>query len=189
MDGDQVVDDARKPDDDHQMILIAAYRDLEMAHEDFDEIERRIKSGMEMRLAALVSKNADGEPEVIEATNRHGTVGVGLGAGLGALFGLIAPPLGLSLIVGAAAGGAMVAIAEHELRSGLQNEVGEALKAGTAVILTVLYPHGRQAMEHTLLNADAFRELRMGPATVDQVEGTIAEVMDDVTTGTTDTSS
>lgn len=187
MDDDPVAD-ARHPDDDHQMVLIAAYRDLELAHEDFDEIERRIKSGMEMRLAALVTKNADGEPEVLEATNRHGTVGVGLGAGLGALFGLIAPPLGLSLIVGAAAGGAVVALAEHQLRSGLQNEVGEALKAGTAVILTVLYPHGRQAMEHTLLGADAFRELRMDDATVDDIEGTVTEVVDDVTTGTTDTS-
>lgn len=188
MDDDQVSDD-RHADDDHQLVLIAAYRDLESAREDFDEVERRIKSGMEMRAAALVSKKADGEPEVIEATNRHGTVGVGLGAGLGALFGLIAPPLGLSLIVGAAAGGTVAALAEHELRSGLQREVGEALEAGTAVILTVLYPHGRQAMEHTLKSAAAFRELRFERATVDDVEDTVTEVMEDVTTDTTDTSS
>lgn len=176
-------------DDDHQLVLIAAYPNLETAHEDFDEIERRLKHGMEMRAAALVAKDADGHPEVLEATNRHGRVAVGVGAGLGALFGLFAPPLGLSLLVGAAAAGVVAAFAEHELRAKLQHEVGEALEAGTAVILTVVYPQGRDPMEQTLTNAKAFRELRLDKSTVNEIEGTITEVMGDIKSGTTDTSS
>ncbi|MCW1958224.1 MAG: DUF1269 domain-containing protein [Mycobacterium sp.] len=176
-------------DDDHELVLIAGYRDLESAETDFNEIERRTKHGLEMRAAALVRKNADGHPEVVEAANRHGRTAVGVGAGVGALFGLFAPPLGLSMVVGAAAGGLLAAFSEHELRSHLQSEVGEALQTGTAVILSVVYPHGRVPMELTMENASGFRELRLSRSTVNQIEGTVTELMEQIKSGTTDTSS
>ena len=161
-------------DDDHQLVLIAGYRDLETARDDFGEVERRLKHGLEMRAAALVTKNAAGEPEVLEAANRHGRVGTAVGAGMGAIFGLFAPPLALSVLVGAAAGGLVAGFAEHELRGRLQHEVAEALESGTGVILSVVYPHGREPMELTLSNAQAFRELRLDKSTVNEIEGAIA---------------
>ncbi|MFM9033020.1 MAG: sulfatase [Mycobacterium sp.] len=176
-------------DDDHQLVLIAAYPSLETAQTDFDEVERRLKHGLEMRAAALVSKDNAGEPHVVEAANHHGRFAFGVGAGLGVLFGLFAPPLARALFVGGATAGAVAAFAEHELRTKLQHEVGEALAAGTAVILAVVYPNGREPMELTLGNASAFRELRLDRSTVNGIERSIAEVMSDVTTGKTDTSS
>jgi hypothetical protein len=65
-------------DDDHELVLVAAYGDLETAREDFGELERSLKHGLEMRGAALVSKDENGTPEVIEAANRHGRVGLGV---------------------------------------------------------------------------------------------------------------
>ena len=176
-------------DDSHQLVLIAAYPNLEAAQADFGEVERRLKHGLEMRAAALVSRDESGEPHVLEAANHHGRFAVGVGAGLGVLFGLCAPPLGLAMVVGAAAGGAVAAFTEHELRVKLQHEVGEALDAGTAVILAVVYPNGREPMELTLSNASAFRELRLDRSTVNEIEGSIAKVMKDVKTDRTDTSS
>jgi uncharacterized membrane protein len=179
----------KKGDDDHELVLIAAYRDLETAQVDFDEVERRLKHGMEMRAAALVSNNADGVAEVVEATNRHGKVAVGVGTGLGALVGLFAPPLGLSLLVGAAAGGLLGVFAQHELHTHLHHEVGEALEAGTAVILAVVYPHGREPMELTLQSASAFRELRLDKSTINEIEGVITDLMEKIKIGTPSTSS
>jgi uncharacterized membrane protein len=163
--------------DDHELVLVAAYADLESARDDFFELERGLKHGLEVRGAALVSKDADGKPEVVEAANRHGRVGVGVGAGIGALFGLFAPPLGLSVLVGAAAGGLLASFAEHELRSGLQHEVGEALEAGTAVIIAITYPNGREPVENAVHRAETFRELRLDKNTVRSVEESIAEAM------------
>lgn len=163
--------------DDHELVLVAAYADLDSARDDFFELERGLKHGLEVRGAALVSKDADGKPEVVEAANRHGRVGVGVGAGIGALFGLFAPPLGLSVLVGAAAGGLLASFAEHELRSGLQHEVGEALEAGTAVIIAIAYPNGRAPVENTVHRAKTFRELRLDKNTVRSVEESIAEAM------------
>ena len=90
--------------DDHELIVLAAYGDLEAARSDFEDVERARKHSLELRAAALVTKNAEGKPEVLEASNKHGRLGAGMGAGIGLLFGLLAPPLSLSLLVGAAAG-------------------------------------------------------------------------------------
>jgi hypothetical protein len=101
----------------------------------------------------------------------------------------------LSLLVGAAAGGLLASLTEHELRSGLQHEIGEALEAGTAVIIAVTYPNGRGPVENTIHHAETFRELRLDKTTVRSVEDSIAEAMrkigheTDINAGTTDTSS
>lgn len=163
--------------DDHELVLVAVYSDLEIARDDFGDLERSLKHGLEVRGAALVSKDDEGKPEVVEAANKHGRVGIGMGAGIGALFGLFAPPLGLSLLVGAAAGGLLASFAEHELRSGLRHEVGEALEAGTAVIIAVAYPNGREPVENIVHHADTFRELALDKSTVRSIEESIAEAM------------
>lgn len=167
----------RKPDDEHELVVLAAYADLETAKDDFVDLERSLKHGLEVRGAALVSKDAAGKPEVVEAANRHGRLGVGIGAGVGALLGLFAPPWGLSLLVGAATGGLMAAFAEHELRTGLRHEVAQALEAGTAVIVAITYPNGRVPVENTIHHADTFRELPLDASTIKSVEGAIADAM------------
>ena len=179
-------------DDDHELVLIAAYADLDRARADFDELGVRIKHGMELRAAALVTKDADGHPQVIEAQNRHGRTAVGIGAGLGLLLGLFIPPIGLSIVVGGAAAGLVAAIAEHELRTGLRHEIGEALEAGTGVIVAVVYPNGRMPLEITLSSAVKFVALRLDKATINSIEKTVAETMSaaghPVTADTTGTS-
>lgn len=193
----EVMDRNRKVDDEHELVLVAVYADIETAKDDFGDLERSLKHGLEVRGAALVTKNAAGEAEVVEAANRHGRIGMGIGAGVGALFGLFAPPLGLSLLVGAATGGLMAAFAEHELRSGLRHEVAQALEAGTAVVISITYPNGRVPVENTLHHANDFVELTLDSSTVRSVEGAIADEMrkighptgDSLNADTTDTSS
>ena len=134
-----------------------------------------------------------GHPEVVEAANRHGRMGIGMGAGVGLLFGMFAPPLGLALVVGAAAGGLVASFAEHELRSGLRHEVGASLEAGTAVIIAIVYPNGRAPMESTISNAASVTELRMDRSTINSLEAAVEEAMSQlhrrtVIAGTTDTS-
>ena len=166
--------------DDHELIVLAAYGDLEAARSDFEDVERARKHSLELRAAALVTKNAEGKPEVLEASNKHGRLGAGMGAGIGLLFGLFAPPLSLSLLVGAAAGGLAASFAEHELRSGLHHEIGDALKSGTGVIIAVVYPNGREPLENTLTHATTYRELRMDRATINTLDSAVAEAMREI---------
>lgn len=182
-------------DDTHELILVAAYRDLDSAETDFREIQKRLKHGLEVRAAALVTKDAEGEPHVVEAQNRHGRVAAGLGAGVGVLFGLFIPPVGLAVVAGGAAGALVASFAEHELRTGLRHEVGEALEAGTGVVIALVYPNGRGPVQSTLNRAAEFKVVRLDRATINGLDDLVAEEMKAIahppshpaSTGTTDT--
>ena len=181
-------------DDDHQLIIIAGYGDIAVAREDFEELKSRAEHGMEARAAALVIKSAEGQPEVIEAANRHGRTAAVFGAGIGLLFGLLAPPLMLSVVAGATAGAVLGAFAEHELRTGLRHEVGEALRSGTAVIVALAYPNGRAAIESSVWQAARVSELRLDRATIKDLDAAVEEMMStlppaEVSAGRTGTSS
>ncbi len=160
--------------DKHQLILIAAYASLEAAETDFRDLEGRVKHGVELRSAALVTKGDDGEAKVVEAANRHGRLGTAVGAGLGLLAGLVFQPVLLGVVVGGAGGALVTAIAEHELRSGLKNEVGAALEKGTAVVLALVYPDGQSQIESTLDRANSLRVVELDRSTVKSLDDAVA---------------
>jgi uncharacterized membrane protein len=173
-----------------QLILLAAYADMETAKVDFDEINTRIKKGLDVRAVAMVSKDENGQPMVAEAYNRHGRIAAGFGLGIGTLLGLFVPPLLLSMMVGAAVGAAAVSFAEHEMRLGLRKEIGAALEEGTAVIVSLAHQDSRMPIQSTLTGADEFRALQMDEATVTTLEETVAEEMRKIApTGKTGTNS
>lgn len=162
-------------DDDHQQIVIAAYGDLEAARTDFNDLEARLKHGLEMRTAALVTKDANGEAQVIEATNKHGQTGALIGAGVGIILGVLLEPVALGILVGGVGGALAAALAEHELRIGLKREVGAALDKGTAVVLALVYKDGRPNVETTLIRANSKTALRMDRATIKILDDLVAE--------------
>lgn len=166
--------DSGSADDDHQLILVATYGDLDAARTDFGELERRLKHGLEVRSAALVTRDGQGHAEVAEAANRHGRSGAMIGAGIGILFGLVFEPLLLGVVVGGAGGALAAGIAEHELRTGLRREVGDALDNGTAVVVTLVYPNGRSHVENSLYRAHSISALRLDRATVKSIDESVA---------------
>ncbi len=156
-------------------IMIAAYGDLKKARTDFGELNTRSEKGLEMRSAALVIKNDDGHPEILEASNRHGGSGIAIGAGMGLLLGLfVAPPLAFSVLVGAAAGGLVTAFAEHELRIGLRHEVAAALENGTGVIVAWVYPGGYKPFLSVVEGAGAIKELPVDQQTIKSLDDAVA---------------
>ena len=161
-------------DDDHQLVIIATYGDLDAAREDFNNLERRLKHGMELRAGSLVTKDENGTAAVVETVNRHGRTGALIGAGVGLLFGLVFEPLLLGVLVGGAGGALVTAVAEHELRTGIRKGVGEALDNGTAVVLALAYPNGRPHVNEALTRADSTTAIRMDSATMQGIDDVIA---------------
>lgn len=179
--------------DDHQLVIIAAYGDLDAARSDFDVLERRLTHGMELRAGALVTKDDHGQATVSELANKHGRMGTLIGAGIGLLAGLVIQPVLLGVLVGGAGGALASAIAEHELRSGMRKDVGDALQNGTAVVIALAYPNGRGHVETALTQAKSFAEVRFDKATMqdidDAVAAEVAKVQAATSPGTTGTSS
>ena len=179
-------------EDDHQLVIIAAYDDLNAARSDFDALERRLKHGRDLRAGALVTKDDHGQATVSELANKHGRMGTLIGAGIGLLAGLVIQPVLLGVLVGGAGGALASAIAEHELRSGMRKDVGDALQNGTAVVIALAYPNGRDHVETALTRAKSFAEVRMDTATMQDIDDAVAAEVAKIqgtSSGTTDTSS
>lgn len=162
--------------DNQEVVLVATYRDLDVAREDFHELNNRVKNkGTETRSAALVTKDADGRLEVAQAANRHGRTGAGWGAGAGFVVGILQPPIVAAVLVGAAAGALVASFAEHRLRVGLRREIGPALENGTAVALALMREHDAYQAEYALNHAPQVSRLPMNDTTVNRLEELVAD--------------
>jgi arylsulfatase len=157
------------------LVLVAAYQDDELAQQEFDGLVGKIRAG-EVRAegAVLVSKDDLGEVHLADTGDRLGRKGAGWGGGVGLVVGLFNPPLLASVAVGAAAGGIVGKFADHKLKSGLESKIGDALKAGTALVITVIESASRLPAEEALpgspaksvveLDDDGVRDLTAGLA-------------------------
>jgi len=99
-----------------------------------------------------VSRPADDAAKVtvVDTGDHVGRKGAGWGAGVGVAVGLFAPPLLASVVVGGAAGAVVGKFADHQLKSGIKDKIGEALPPGSAGIIAVFDDDQRLAFEQAL---------------------------------------
>lgn len=163
-----------------EVILIAPYRDLTAAREDFGVLRREVHRGrIELREAVLVVKDDDGQPAVMEISEGHARSGAGWGAGIGLLMGLLIPPFVASVAVGAAAGALVAKFADHGLKSGLKHEVGEALDRNTGVVLVMARSAPLDAVRRVLSGAEAATAMDFSGVTIATLETAITAAVAD----------
>jgi uncharacterized membrane protein len=107
--------------------------------------------------AAVVSKNSDGGVEFNETGDRTGMSGLGTGAVVGGLIGLIFPPAALaSAAVGAAAGGLGAQIRDAGFEDNALRAAANELKPGQSALIAVIW---HQWIDDAVrfLNAKAYR--------------------------------
>jgi arylsulfatase len=159
-------------------IIVAGYTDLACARRDFAELNAQVKQRrFRIREAVLITKEDDDTPRVIETYNHHGRAGAGVGASIGALVGLIAPPLLAGVALGAAAGLLVAKFADHSLKSGLRHEIGQTLKASTGVIIAMSPEINRYWVEQALAGSQTTSVLDFEHSTIASLEEAVAEAM------------
>ncbi len=164
--------------DEHALVLVAGYQDLDTAHGEFQALTERVKDKtIALKGAVLVGKDADGKPTLIDTGNRLGRRGAAWGAGVGLAVGLFSPALLASAAVGAAAGAVAGTFADHRLKSGLGEKIGQALAAGTGVVIAVLPPESRLAVEQTLPGSPMKSVVAMDGSTFRGLESALSEAM------------
>ena len=114
-------------------LLVGGYGDLVSAHRDFDAVVTLVKAKqVKVQGVILVAHDQDGEVTVVSTGDHLGRKGLGWGAGVGVVVGLFAPELLASVAVGAVGGAIVGRFAEHKIKTGLHDKLGQALPAGTA---------------------------------------------------------
>ncbi len=137
-------------------VLVAGYQAVETASADFDALIAQVQAKhVSLEAAILVAHDADGNVSVQQTGDHLGRKGAGWGGAVGLLVGLAAPPLLASVVVGAAGGAIVGRFANHKLESGLHDKLGEAMKPGTAAIITMFDSDQRLAVERALPGSPA----------------------------------
>jgi len=163
---------------DTQMLIVAGYPDVDLAESEFRSLAKLVAS-KELYSAGmiLVGKNADGSPRVMDTGNHLGRRGAGWGGSVGVLVGLMAPPMLASVAVGAAAGAVVGRFTGHKLTSKIQDQVGAALKSGTAVVIGVFPAAERLPVEQALAGAPLKSVVESDEGGIGELKDTLAEAM------------
>ena len=101
-----------------QDVLVGAYQDLEAAKRDFDAVTALVKARkVKVEGVILVEHHEDGEVSVVSTGDHMGRHGLGWGAGVGLVVGLLQPRAAAAVAVGAVGGGVIGKFADHRLKS------------------------------------------------------------------------
>jgi uncharacterized membrane protein len=135
-------------------VVIAAYLIPDLAQQDFDQLVKLVEDKqLEVEGVVLVIEDAEGKVTVKETGDHMGRKGLEIGAGVGLVLGLFAPPLLGSMIIGGAAGGLVGKFAKHRVESGIGEKMGAALPPGSAGIVAIYDRHKSDTLNATLTNA------------------------------------
>ncbi|WP_107771479.1 arylsulfatase [Nocardioides sediminis] len=161
-----------------QMLLVAGYPDVEIATAEFQSLAGQVEAGsLSSQGMILVGKDADGKPRLMDTGNHLGRRGAGWGGGAGVLVGMFAPPMLGAVAVGAAAGAVVGHFAGNKLTAAVQQQVGEALKAGTAVVIGVFPAESRLEVERALPGSPVKSVVESDERGIDELKAKLAEAM------------
>ena len=163
---------------DSRMLLVAGYADVDLAEKEFRALAARV-SAKELHSDGmiLVGKNADGSPMVMD-TGNHMVAEARAGAvASGCSSACSHRRCSRAVAVGAAAGAVVGRFAGQKLTSTIQDQVGAALKDGTAVIIGVFPADERLPVEQALAGAALKSVVESDEGGIDELKVALAEAM------------
>jgi len=141
-------------DQDQLDVLIAVYLVPDLARQDFDSYVKLVEEGtVSTEGIAVVTKDANGEIEVLQTGDHLGRKGAKVGGGVGLVLGLFAPPLLAATAVGAALGGLAGKFARKRVQAGIGEKMDDALPPGSAGIIAIYDSDGANAVAGALVNS------------------------------------
>ncbi len=159
-------------------VLVAGYQSIETAQKEFDGLVELVKSKkIKIDGAILVSHDTEGNVTVADTGNHMGRKGAGWGGGVGVLVGLLAPPMLASVAVGAIGGAVVGKFANHKLKSGIHDKIGENLPAGSAGVIVMFDDDQRVAVEQALPGAPAKSIAQSEKGGMKELQTSLAEAM------------
>ncbi len=164
--------------EDNALVIVAGYQDIDTARSDFENLTGRANAKtLPLQGAVLVGKDAEGNGVLLDTGNKLGRRGAAWGAGAGLAVGLFSPALLASAAFGAGAGALAGTFAHHRITSGLGDKIGEALAAGSALIIAVTPAQGRLAVEQTMAGSPMKSVAELSRSTLRALGSALEEAM------------
>jgi arylsulfatase A-like enzyme/uncharacterized membrane protein len=159
-------------------VLVAGYRDLDLAGRDFNTLMADVAAKRAtIQAAILVSKDEDGQVTVQQQGDHLGRRGAGWGGAVGLAVGLAQPELLAAVAVGSAAGGIVGSFARSKVGTEIREQIGEHLPPGRGGIIVVFDDEHRLAVEQALAGSLARSVAQTDARGIRALKGELATAM------------
>jgi uncharacterized membrane protein len=161
-------------------MYVASYSDGAAARADFDVLKSVQGDDLKVIAAVVMSRDADGNVDVLEEGDGHGRHGAVIGGELGFVVGLFAPPLLAATAIGAGIGAVMGHLTKRHEEKELGVELEEYLPPNSSAIVVVIDDLYLDRVESALVKADKKISKAIDSGDADKLEKALAEAHHDI---------
>ena len=139
---------------DNLALYVAAYSDAASAQQDFDALKAAEGDDLEVVGAVVMSRDADGNVDVLTAGDEAASAGAWIGGGIGLVVGLFAPPLLASTAIGAGIGAVLGHFTKKHEEKELGADVDEYFPPDSSAVVVVVDNKYLDRVEAALIKAN-----------------------------------
>jgi uncharacterized membrane protein len=139
---------------DNLALYVASYSDSTSAKQDFDSLKAAEGDDFEIVGAVVMSRDADGNVDVLEVGDEDVSTGAWIGGGIGLVVGLFAPPLLVSTAIGAGIGALLGHFTKKHEEKELGADLDEYFPANSSAVVVVVDDKYLDRVEAALTKAD-----------------------------------
>lgn len=161
-------------------LYVATYSDALSARQDFDVLKAAEGADLQVLAAVVMSRDADGQVDVLSEGDGMTGGGAVLGGGVGLVVGLFAPPLLAATAVGAGIGALLGHLTKKHAEKELGVELEEYLPPNSSAVVVVIDDVYLDRIEAALTTADKRISKAIDSGDYDQLEKALAKSEDQV---------
>ena len=165
---------------DNLALYVAAYADADAAREDFDALKAAEGDDLEVVGAVVMSRDADGNVDVLEEGNEDTAAGAVLGGGIGLVVGLFAPPLLAATAVGAGIGAVLGHLTKKHEEKQLGADLDEYFPPNSSAVVVIVDNKYLDRVGAALTKADKNISEAIDSGDAEKLEQAISDSADDI---------
>ena len=167
---------------DNLVLYVAAYSDADTANQDFQALKDAEGDDLEVVGAVVMSRDADGNVDVLEsgAANEDTAAGAWIGGGIGLVVGLFAPPLLLSTAIGAGIGALLGHLSKKHEEKELGVELDDYFPPNSSAVVVVIDNKYLDRVETALDNSSKRINKAISQDDYDKLADAVSKSQDEV---------
>jgi len=165
---------------DNLVLYVAAYSDKSSAQADFDSLKSAEGDDFKVEGAVVMSRDADGNVDVLESGDGTTATGAVLGGGIGLVVGLFAPPLLAATAIGAGIGALLGHLTKKHEEKELGVELDDYFPPNSSAVVVVIDDKYLDRVEAALVNSDKRINKAISQDDYDKLSDAVSKSQDEV---------
>ena len=165
---------------DNLVLYVAAYSDATSAKTDFQTLKAAEGDDFKVEGAVVMSRDADGNVDVLESGDGTTAAGAWIGGGIGLVVGLFAPPLLAATAIGAGIGALLGHLTKKHEEKELGVELDEYFPPNSSAVVVVIDNKYLDRVEAALVNSDKRINKAISQDDYDKLADAVSKSQDEV---------